>query len=519
MNRTIVYPGAQILDTDMLAANRDSMTAIGMALKAVLGTQVIADGLACTPTAPASLSVLVGQGSLTTYAAIDPSDYGSFPADATQIVKQGINLGTATFTVTAPATAGQSQNYLIEGAFLEQDGTPVVLPYFNSTDPTQPYSGPNNSGTSNYTRRLETVQLQIKAGAAAPTGTQATPAVDAGWYGLWVVTVAQGQTTVTAGNITQYASAPFMPYRLPDWGSRLAYLLGQAGITPNPGTGGAAELYQAIASLITSSTNGGPRFLNKTTNYTALPADDGAVINFTTAGHTLSVTAAATLGNGWSARVRNAAAAGSGYITINPTAAEMVDGGTTCPLAPGDDLGFYCDGTAFYTTGRKRVLISELTITGGSAEIDMSLPDDLIRYFNELQVVWHDIYLTAADYLLLEMGSGTDAAPVWLTTGYLGETNQAFASGGSGDDNLPVNWAGHGPNVAVAITGANRNTGRARLTRMDTTIWVTSGQSAHTDNHYTFCGYNTLSGFNRVRLRPSATATLSGGVVRLYGQP
>lgn len=51
----------------------------------------------------------------------------------------------------------------------------------------------------------------MKAGVAATTGTQITPTPDTGCTGLYVITVAQGATTVTAGNIATYANAPFLP--------------------------------------------------------------------------------------------------------------------------------------------------------------------------------------------------------------------------------------------------------------------------------------------------------------------
>ena len=137
-------------------------------------------------------------------------------ADTTaSLVKLGINLTPTSFTVGSPATSGQSINYLIQAALLESDTVPVVLPYYNAANPAQPYSGPGNSGVAQNTRRIQRVQLQLKAGAAANAGTQATPPIDNGWVGLYVVTVSYGQTTVGANNITLLATAPFLSYKLP----------------------------------------------------------------------------------------------------------------------------------------------------------------------------------------------------------------------------------------------------------------------------------------------------------------
>jgi hypothetical protein len=216
MDRSLVYPGSIPLDTDLLNANRDSMTALGYLAQAVLGTNIVVDGLGCAPTSPASLTVTVGPGSITQLSVLDALAYGSLPADMVDpLVKMGINLSSTSFTLTVPATSGQSINYLIQAALQESDTNPVVLPYYNAANPAQPYSGPTNSGVAQNTRRIQRVQLQLKAGAAANSGSQVTPPIDNGWVGLYVVTVSYGQTVITAAGITQLASAPFLTWKLP----------------------------------------------------------------------------------------------------------------------------------------------------------------------------------------------------------------------------------------------------------------------------------------------------------------
>ncbi len=182
----------------------------------MLGTSTVVDGLGCTPTAPASLTVTVGPGSITTFSVVDTLAYGSLPADtADPLVKMGINLASTSFTLAPPVTSGRSINYLIQAALLESDANPVVLPYYNAANPAQPYSGPTNSGVAQNTNRIQRVQLQLKAGAAANTGSQTTPPIDNGWVGLYVVTLSYGQTTIIATNITQLPTAPFIGWKLP----------------------------------------------------------------------------------------------------------------------------------------------------------------------------------------------------------------------------------------------------------------------------------------------------------------
>jgi len=81
MDRQIVYPGAIPLDTDLLNLQRNVMVALGALTSATLGSSVVADGLACTPTSPASMSVTVAAGSVTSLSVIDGAAYGSLPAN------------------------------------------------------------------------------------------------------------------------------------------------------------------------------------------------------------------------------------------------------------------------------------------------------------------------------------------------------------------------------------------------------------------------------------------------------
>jgi hypothetical protein len=216
MDRNIVYPGSIPLDTDLLSVNRNTMIGLGFLAQAILGTNTVVDGLSCQPTTPASMNIAVGPGSITQIGAIDQLAYGSIPADATdQIVKMGINATSTTFTLTAPTSVGQSINYLIEATFQEADSNPVVLPYYNASNPAQSFSGQGNSGTAQNTVRTQRVLLQLKPGAPGNTGSQTTPVADSGWIGLYQISVAYGQTLISTGNIGIVPTAPFLTWKLP----------------------------------------------------------------------------------------------------------------------------------------------------------------------------------------------------------------------------------------------------------------------------------------------------------------
>lgn len=211
MDRVIVYSGAIPFETDVLNTNRNILIAMGLLAQDIFGTSTVVGGLPCTPTAPASLNVLVGPGRIYSQEVVDTAAYSSLAADTTdQIVKQGINLGSTELACAAPTSAGYSINYLIEGTYEDQDTNLEVLPYYNAANPQAPFSGPGNNGAEQATARQGIVQLQAKAGIPAPTGSQATPSADAGYIGLYIVTVAFGQTTITGANIQVAPNAPFI---------------------------------------------------------------------------------------------------------------------------------------------------------------------------------------------------------------------------------------------------------------------------------------------------------------------
>lgn len=215
MDRNLVYPGSIPLDSDLLAVNRNAMVALGALAQVILGGSTVVDGLACTPTTPASLGVSVGPGAIAQLSVVDGLAFGSLPAATDPLVKLGINLAATNFSLAAPATSGQSINYLIQGALRESDAVPIVLPYYNAANPALPYSGPGDSGVAQNTQRIQRVQLQLKAGAPTITGTQTTPPVDSGWAGLYVVSVANGQISVGTPHIALHATAPFLAFKLP----------------------------------------------------------------------------------------------------------------------------------------------------------------------------------------------------------------------------------------------------------------------------------------------------------------
>ena len=112
----------------------------------------------------------------------------------------------------------------------------------------------------------------------------------------------------------------------------LAGLLGTTGTVP---------------TAITALGNLGSTTLTKSSAYTVVAADRGALIECTGT-FTLSLTAAATLATGFVFAVFNK---GTGIITIDPASTELINGASTLAIAANSWAIVSCTGTAFNSLG------------------------------------------------------------------------------------------------------------------------------------------------------------------------
>jgi hypothetical protein len=219
VDRSIVYTSALPRTVDFLNACKFAMMGNAYAMKGCLGFTGLTppppyvEGLACTPTTPtADLNVHIAIGSIYAVDPVDSTAYSDLGTDTTHsILKQGILNDPVNLAITPPGTPGYSQIYLVEAILSDIDAGSTVLPYYNSANPAQPYSGPANAGTSQFTTRTSICAITLKAGVAAATGTQTVPAPDLGYVPLWQVTVTYGQTQITGANIALAPTAPFFP--------------------------------------------------------------------------------------------------------------------------------------------------------------------------------------------------------------------------------------------------------------------------------------------------------------------
>ena len=350
MDRTIVYPSSIPLDTDLLSINRNTMIGLGFLIRAALGTSTVADGLSCQPTSPASMNVVIGPGSIAQLGPVDSLAYGSLPADPTdQIMKMGINTGSTTFNLTAPSSVGQSTNYLVEATLQETDVNPVVLPYYNAGNPAQSFSGPANSGAAQNTLRIQRVQLQVKAGLPGNTGSQATPAADSGWFGLYQISVSYGQTAIDASNFTVLPTAPFLSWKLPSlrpgFGSGVQSFVTSGSFVVPGGVsrvevevwGAGSGSFASIAGLASGGGSGGGfarKLVTQLAPGQAIPVTVGV-------GGTAGTTSGAAAGAGGTSSFGGFVSATGGGLNYLATVSTPGNGATPAGIGIGGDVNFF----------------------------------------------------------------------------------------------------------------------------------------------------------------------------------
>ena len=98
----------------------------------------------------------------------------------------------------------------------------------------------------------------------------------------------------------------------------------------------------------------------RTSNTILAAGDNYTLIDITSGTFTQTFTAAATLGSGWYCYIKNS---GTGDITLDPDASELIDGLTSYVMYPGECRLIQCTGTAFTSvviTPFKRTILTTL---------------------------------------------------------------------------------------------------------------------------------------------------------------
>jgi len=193
MDRKIIYPAQIPLVEDQLQAARFSQIGIGRIAGALYGEGGSgASGFICTP--GAGLAVTIAPGEMIMPGVIDASSYGVLPASSSSLPRQFILTDPVNLSIPS---AGAT--YIVYGTPTTIDTDNIVLPYFNSANPSQTYAGSGNSGASQPTIRADVVTIGI--GSVTPSGS----------VPLWSITVPSGASSITAPMISNATGAPLYP--------------------------------------------------------------------------------------------------------------------------------------------------------------------------------------------------------------------------------------------------------------------------------------------------------------------
>lgn len=104
-----------------------------------------------------------------------------FTGSSIATIKQAILPAQVNTAISAPGTAGMSVDYLVQVQFVYLAGSASTIPYYDHTNTYLPSS-----------TLVGQLNVNVKFGAAAATGTQVTPTADAGWLPLYAVTWTNG---------------------------------------------------------------------------------------------------------------------------------------------------------------------------------------------------------------------------------------------------------------------------------------------------------------------------------------
>lgn len=195
---------------------------------------------------------------------------------------------------------------------------------------------------------------------------------------------------------------------------------------------------QAIAALATPSITRSPR----TSNTILAAADRGDLIDATSGTYSQTLTAAATLGDGWYAYVGNS---GTGFVTLDPNGAETITvNGTalsTWVLWPGEMGLLVCNGTGFFYYCIQK---GKITQTIGVAVSSVAFTTGII-YRRRMSLYCTNVVFSSTPNVSITLKAGTTPS----RRGYLAvATTTVSGSNANGEQLTPAAAA------AASTTGA-----------------------------------------------------------------
>jgi hypothetical protein len=205
----------------------------------------------------------------------------------------------------------------------------------------------------------------------------------------------------------------------------------------------------------------------KTGVYTVVNTDRMTIIDCTSGTFTLTLTAAATLGNGFNYTVRNS---GTGVVTVDANASETIDGLLTITLQQGQAMSMFCDGSNWKTQSTNTVITIPGAmdgLSGTSRSITTIGP-----WAKRVTVSYQGLSASGTSIPLIQLGPSGGPE----TTGYVGMTSGGNGASTTANHSTGVMLVGSGVAAGV-ISGAVTFT----LMNAATNLWSYSGTSGNSD--------------------------------------
>ena len=197
--------------------------------------------------------------------------------------------------------------------------------------------------------------------------------------------------------------------------------------------------------------------LSKSATYTVVAADEGQFLQCSST-FTLSLTAAATLGDGFALVIANT---GVGVITVDPAGSETIGGSATLTLAAGDAIVTMCNGSNWIVASDK---ISTLPVASGGTGVTTSTGTGAVVLGTSptlaspvLSGTATGTYTLGGTPTLTAPALGTPASGVLTNcTGYVGATESGtWSSSGKAKNTIYQNTSGKKRRVLVSWSGSS----------------------------------------------------------------